>query len=253
MDDFLNIGKGNVIMACHMTGIYDVNRNTVLPDDAYALIKDWADSIIDLNLKGIVFHNNFSDQTCAEIQGQHIQFIKVNHDTRFTPNVYRYFLYRDFIQQHFDELLNVFVTDITDVVVLKDPFQEPIFTGNPQAIFCGDEPKPLLDDWMLLHAAHLRSKISDYQGYEEEFKEATLLNCGIIGGNVQVMQLFLSQLCSLHEKYNSDNKTAYTGDMGAFNYLVRTEFNDRVIHGTPVNTVFKEYEAERKDCWFRHK
>jgi hypothetical protein len=250
---FLTTGKENVIMACHMTGIYDVNRNTVLPDDAYSLIKEWADSIIDLNLKGIVFHNNFSEQTCAQIQGNHIHFIKVKHDARFTPNVYRYFLYKDFIQKHFHELANVFVTDITDVVVLKDPFQDPLFINKPQAIFCGDEPKCLLDDWMILHGSHLRSKIHDYQQYEEKFKEATLLNCGVIGGNVDVMHTFISQLCSIHEQHNTDNQTAYTGDMGAFNYLVRTQFNDKVIHGPPVNTVFKEYEAERKDCWFRHK
>jgi len=41
--------------------------------------------------------------------------------------------------------------------------------------------------------------------------------------------------------------------MGAFNYLTRTQFNEQIIHGTPVNTVFKGYENERTDCWFRHK
>jgi hypothetical protein len=41
--------------------------------------------------------------------------------------------------------------------------------------------------------------------------------------------------------------------MGAFNYLVRTQFNHQLLHGAPVNTVFKMYETERNDCWFRHK
>jgi hypothetical protein len=41
--------------------------------------------------------------------------------------------------------------------------------------------------------------------------------------------------------------------MGAFNYLARTKFNDRLRHGFPVNTVFKAYEEARSDCWFRHK
>jgi hypothetical protein len=41
--------------------------------------------------------------------------------------------------------------------------------------------------------------------------------------------------------------------MGAFNYLMRIKFNEQVIHGAPVNTVFKSYENEREDCWFRHK
>jgi hypothetical protein len=63
----------------------------------------------------------------------------------------------------------------------------------------------------------------------------------------------MEQLASIHEQHNLDNKTAYTGDMGAFNYLVRTKYNDQLIHGAPVNTVFKGYEENRKDCWFRHK
>jgi hypothetical protein len=41
--------------------------------------------------------------------------------------------------------------------------------------------------------------------------------------------------------------------MGAFNYLARTKFNNQLKHGAPVNTLFKGYELERKDCWFRHK
>ena len=64
---------------------------------------------------------------------------------------------------------------------------------------------------------------------------------------------FLQQLCAIHQHANYNNKTAYTGDMGAFNYLARTVFNQQLIHGAPVNTVFKGYEIDRNDCWFRHK
>jgi hypothetical protein len=41
--------------------------------------------------------------------------------------------------------------------------------------------------------------------------------------------------------------------MGAFNYIARTHFSNKLIHGAPVNTVFKEYESSRMECWFRHK
>jgi hypothetical protein len=67
------------------------------------------------------------------------------------------------------------------------------------------------------------------------------------------MQHFIEQLAAIHEQYNLNNTTAYTGDMGAFNYLVRTSFNNNLMHGYPVNTIFKAYELDRQDCWFRHK
>lgn len=242
----------SVIMACHLTGVYDVNRSATLPDDDYSLVRDWVTSITDLRIKGILFHNSFSEETCARYQTEHVTFVKVAHNPAFNPNVYRYFIYRDFLQQA-QQITNVFVTDVSDVVVLNNPFTQPLFTSKPDALFCGDEPKQLDNDWMKSHATHLRSRISDYADYEKKFGQSTLLNCGIIGGNIQLMQSFLEQLCDIHQQYNFDNQTAYTGDMGAFNYLVRSRFNARVYHSSPINTLFKGYEDERTDCWFRHK
>ena len=242
-----------LIMACHLTGVYDVNRNTLLPDDDYALVKEWVASVALSGLKGILFHNNFSPATCDRYQNEHISFIRVAHQPPFNPNVYRYFVYRDFLRQYAPYIDHLFVTDVSDVVVLNNPFIQPLFTANPDALFCGDEPKCLEDEWMKAHAAHLRSNISDYAVYEEKFGRAPLLNCGVIGGNILLMQTFMEQLCQIHQQYNADNNTAYTGDMGAFNYLLRMHWNTPVFHGPPVNTVFKAYQADRTDCWFRHK
>ena len=243
----------NLVMACHITGVYDVNRNTILANDSYELVKDWAQSITAANLKGIIFHNNFSKETCKAIESENISFIKVDYDPQFNPNVYRYFVYRDFLQQHIKQINGIFITDITDVVLVNNPFTDPLFSGNPTALFCGDEPKILNNDWMIAHAEHLRKNIPDYAAYESNFGNQTLLNCGIMGGSVSLFFDFLQELCAIHQHANRDNKTEYTGDMGAFNYLARTKFNQQLIHGAPVNTVFKQYETNRNDCWFRHK
>jgi hypothetical protein len=145
------------------------------------------------------------------------------------------------------------VTDVSDVVVVRNPFEAFLFQENRDKLFCGDEPKVLDNDWMNNHSTHLRNQISDYSEYEMKFAESTLLKCGIIGGSLNVMKDFLKELCFVHEHFNINNETAYTGDMGAFNYIARTRFNNNLIHGAPVNTVFKEYESSRMECWFRHK
>lgn len=240
-------------MACHLTGIYDVNRSTTLVDDDYSLVKDWADAVTALHLTGIIFHNNFSAATCRQYESESIKFIEVEYDSVYNPNVYRYFIYQHFLQQYAHQLGGVFVTDVSDVVVVNNPFIQTAFVSNPTAIFCGDEPKCLDNDWMKDHSSHLRNGIPEYVAYEEAFKTAPLLNCGVIGGSALVMLQFIEQLCAIHRQYNCNNQTAYTGDMGAFNFLVRSRYNHRVIHGHPVNTVFKSYEQERTDCWFRHK
>jgi hypothetical protein len=245
--------RENLVMACHITGIYDVNRNTILANDDYEIIKDWADALTKHNLKSIVFHNNFTEETCNKYKNETLSFIKIDHNPQFNPNIYRYFIYLDFLRQYGKSVQNLFITDISDVVVLNNPFIQTLFKANPTAIFCGDETKPLDNEWMSAHSEHLRHNISDYADYEAQFKQHTLLNCGIIGGHIKVMLSFLEQLCFIHANYNKDNKTAYTGDMGAFNYLIRTQFNQQIIHGAPVNTIFKAYENQRTDCWFKHK
>jgi len=62
----------NLVMACHITGVYDVNRNTTLAEDSYELVKDWAESITAANLQGIIFHNNFSETTSKIFESENI-------------------------------------------------------------------------------------------------------------------------------------------------------------------------------------
>jgi len=243
----------NVVMACLISGVHDVNRNTTLRNDSFDLVKDWVASITAAKVKGILFHNNFSEATCHALDTDAVSFVSIDYDPQYNPNVFRYLVYRHFLQQHLSQINGIFVTDVSDVVLVNNPFTDSLFIENPAALFCGDEPKTLHNEWMIAHAAHLRKNIPDYAAYESTFAAETLLNCGIIGGAAGVFYDFLEQLCAIHEQANRANKSAYTGDMGAFNYLARTKFNQQLIHGAPVNTVFKQYEIDRNDCWFRHK
>jgi hypothetical protein len=242
----------NLILASHITGIFDVNRNTVLANDDFSIVSAWADSITALNLQGIIFHNNLSEATCQAHQSDNLRFVKVAYNPIYNPNVYRYFLYNEFLNSYSQQIDSVFFTDVSDVVVLKNPFVEKLFTDNPSTLFCGDEPEILGNEWMLNHGEHLRNKIVDYASFENKFKNDVLLNCGIFGGTISIVKTFIEDLWSIHESYNSDNVSAFTGDMGAFNYLVRTKYNANLIHGNPVNTEFKKYLSD-SSCWFQHK
>lgn len=240
-------------MACHISGIYDVNRSETIADDDFSVVQNWYNSIINLKLNGIIFHNNFSDLTCEKYQNDFVQFIKIVYNPDFNPNVYRYFVYNEFLKSNHQNIENIFFTDISDVVILKNPFQEKLFQENSNAIFSGDEPDILYNNWMQSHCEHLRNNINDFVIFEDKFKYKTLLNCGIIGGNSKVLKPFIEQLWQIHSNYNHDNKTNFTGDMGAFNYLIRTKFNNNLFHGKPINTVFKKYDYINSECWFRHK
>lgn len=242
----------NVILGCHISGVYDVNRSQMLSDDDFSIIEKWAESISKLNLQAIVFHNNFSDSTVLKHQSNHLIFIKITQDVRFNPNVFRYSLYSQFLKKYHSKIDSLFVTDVSDVLVLKNPFIQPLFIDNSNFVFCGDEQTILNNEWMQLHSSHLRSRINDYIEIEMEYQSHQLLNCGIIGGNIKIMNPLIESIWRLHENYNFDNSTSYTGDMGAFNYILRKTYNEKIYHGSPVNSEFKAY-FDNGTNWFQHK
>lgn len=242
-----------LVCATLLTGVYDVNRNEQLSEDNFDLVRSWYNSVMHLKMRGIIFHNTFSEKTCRRYENEFITFMAVDFDKKLNANAFRYLLYQEFIQTYSASIKAIFVTDIADVEVVINPFEQALFRQHPTALFCGDEPKPLANDWMHDHSTHLRNSIPEFSSYEQANQHHTLLNCGVIGGTTQVMQPLMDSLAALHRQYTTHNTTPYTLDMGTFNYIARTRFASQLQHGAPINTLFKGYETTRNDCWFRHK
>ena len=144
-----------LVLACHITGVYDVNRNMTLANDAYELVQEWSESVAKSNLKGIIFHNNFSDETCVRYANEYISFERIEYNPEYNPNVYRYFIYRDFLAKSRDSIKGVFVTDVSDVTLVNNPFIDTLFIDNPTSIFI----------WVQLSGMFKFEKISIYVFY----------------------------------------------------------------------------------------
>lgn len=244
--------SNKLVLGCHISGVFDVNRSQMLSDDDFSIIEQWANSISKSNLQAIIFHNNFSEETILKHQSNHLIFVKIVHDVRFNPNVFRYSIYSQFLKKYSDKIESLFVTDVSDVLVLKNPFIQPLFRNNPDFVFCGDEQTIWDNEWMYQHGTHLRSQISDYYEIESEYKSQTLLNCGIIGGTIQMIKPLIESIWQHHEFYNFNNTSSFTGDMGVFNYVLRKKHTNHIMHGFPINTIFKAY-IDDGVSWFQHK
>jgi len=225
----------------------------MLKENDFGIIQKWYESILKLQINAIVFHNSFSKDTVEKYSNACIQFVEVFYDDKLKPNVFRYFIYQNYLKLNSKKILNLFVTDIADVEVLTNPFESNLFKENSDYLFCGDEPEILDNDWMRKHCGHLRNLIPEYSLFEDLNKQQTLLNCGVIGGKFAVMQKLIDQIVEIHKTISFTNTTNYTLDMGVFNFVARTIFSQKILHGNPVNTVFKKYETQGSDCWFRHK
>ncbi len=243
----------NFIFASLLTGVYDVNRNELLSNNDFGIIQKWYHSILKLQINTIIFHNSLSKDIAEKYSNEYIQFIEIEYDQKLKPNIFRYFLYQDYINQNLKKVNNLFVTDITDVEVMNNPFESPTYIENSDYLFCGDEPEVLDNVWMRNHSSHLRNSMPQFKIYEVSNQHETLLNCGIIGGNIAVMKLLFDKMVAIHKDFSFSNNTDYTLDMGVFNFVARTIFAHKIILGDPVITDFKKYESQRSVCWFRHK
>ena len=212
-------------------------------DEDYSKLFPLINSVIKKGIKIIVFHNCFQDVPNIE----NCSWVKVTPNMSFTPNVYRYFVYLDFLKQNQSTVSSVFMVDSTDVGMLKNPFNK--IKNN--ILYVGDErSKKVGLSWMEKNQGrHLT--IPDYKHIIDNNKDRILINCGIIGGEMSIILKFLEQLTFYHLTYSKDLKTS--SDMAIFNYTIWKHFSKIVNHGSHVNTRFKKYETNNNISWWKHK
>jgi len=232
----------NFIISTYLTTAIDPQRNEVkLANDA-KYIQKWYDSIVHLNLNGVLLHDRLS----ADFQRKfpRITFKQVD------PVPQGMQLYDSRWVLYYEFLLNnpcnaVFFTDVSDVKVVRDPFYE----FEEDILYCGDETERL-NECIWIHNALGNPYFSDLSGFKELLSsDRVVLNCGLFGGSYGVVMQFLDIIVRMieHLRFRPQDKTC---DMPLFNYIAYRWFDFK--HGFPVNSVFKGYE-NRNDVWFIHK
>jgi len=215
----------------------------VLNDD-FSYIEKWYDSIHKNNLNAVLFHDNLSEDKVEKYQTDKIKFIRteVNHHNN---QDYRFFCFRDFLEKnHFD---CVFHTDVSDVVVVKDP--EQLLRDFPEHsyFFCKDSIKLSQFPYLQWHKAF---SFEDSMKFMLNQKRWDLINVGVGGGSFDSMKKFYNEYCKIREPLGNFD---INFDMWIPQYLLRSYFDDKFILGEPVCSEFKKYEEKRDDVYFIHK
>jgi len=234
----------NYIVSCYLTSAPDTQRGITTKPNNPAYIQKWYDSVIRLGLNGMVLHDNLSDEFIKQFPM--MEFVEVpkcpEHMQLYD---YRWVACRQFLFNR--NIDNIFFTDISDVEVLNNPFTYI----QSDMLYCGDEPTTVKDCAWLNPAREnpmLLEKLDEFRDIMAYNKP--LLNAGILGGNGIVVIDFLNTFCNIIFAV-ATRPLEHTVDMGIFNYAMYY-YNFDVIHGHPVNSVFRGGKNET-DVWFRHK
>lgn len=210
----------NIILSCYFTGSVDPQRN-----------KKW--------------ENNYTQDTAALIESTEKLDIETiilrDMDNPITLNPYfqRWLSYYQYLREH-PGIDNVFCVDATDVTILKNPF----LYIEQDKIYCGDEPSMLASSWMLNYNPE-----EPIRSYLRRNGRLPLLNAGVLGGNREDILKVAHDICRLY----FDNGAVFHNDMGAFNYVLRNKYADRVEYGRKITTVFKSFDTHNEESWICHK
>jgi hypothetical protein len=237
----------NYIVSIYLTSGPDVQRGNIFkePDDP-EYIKSWYDSVIHLNLNGIILHDGLSEKFISNYSK--VNFIKVAPCGKFQLYDYIWILYCDFIKKIPFE--NIFFTDLWDIKVIQDPFIHPVY--NDYTIFCGDVNSGVMRGDYFIGGSLQNKILMNLSEFEEIItSDRRLLNNGTIGGSRKMIKRFINILCDVILKMK-DRELDITCDMSIFNYVMYKFFVDEFYAGFPVCSGFKKYE-DRNDVWFIHK
>jgi hypothetical protein len=241
----------------------DPQRGTVYARDDVEHIKKWMDSIQNLDMNGVVLHDEVYS---AEFAKQHstakLQFHYVNVTekglytnpdlVKLTTSDYRFIALSDYLTEHKDDLGYVLLTDAHDVEFRRNPFllMRSLDGGMGFSYVYGQEewrPRvPLFPGSADANLKH-ETAISRLVGYYHScFKEdmpadwtfGRMPNCGILGGHVTVVSTFLGRMRHWYAKIPQEDRFLMC-DMLVYMRVVMEDYQDRFVSGYPLHAKFK--------------
>jgi len=217
---------------------------TVINNDIQ-YIKPWYESISKLGLNGIVFYDNLEQDFVDKYKTDTIDFIKVETSS-YSNNDWRFFVYRDyFTNKDYD---NIFLTDGSDVTIVKNPDEIVSEYSNIDFFLCKDSIT--LAEFPYLQV-HQQVKWMNTEWFYKNHHSLPLINMGVIGGRSENILNFLDLFCQARIKLSNPD---FNADMWVGQYVFRYHLSHKnLLIGDPFTSIFKGYQTHRSDVYFIHK
>eukprot|EP00747_Dinoflagellata_sp_TGD_P164057 gnl/TRDRNA2_/TRDRNA2_183483_c0_seq1.p1 gnl/TRDRNA2_/TRDRNA2_183483_c0~~gnl/TRDRNA2_/TRDRNA2_183483_c0_seq1.p1 ORF type:complete len:324 (-),score=55.31 gnl/TRDRNA2_/TRDRNA2_183483_c0_seq1:100-1071(-) len=235
--------------------LVQTNPNSVLQtfslSSASHSVKELSQSALNAGVNVTVIYDELPPSMLEfERPGFHFHQVDTKQfDSRHNaPHNARFFFFEQLMEEH-PEWQNAFIVDAFDVKVGKNVCA----AVTTDKLYLGSELQNKLDcGWMRNRFAELGGKY--WEWYRKMPADTVLLNSGIVGGNRRILMQFLTNMTDLL----SDRQIAkpwgtVVSDMPAVNYVAYKSFRNLFQTGSPIHSVFRKFENDRKDVWFIHK
>lgn len=233
--------KKNVVITSLLTSTKDPQRGVKMSGDL-SMVSAWAKSVSGATPVVIVDH---------EVDSSNYPDIETVQVPQSEMNLYyrRWLLAYQYLRDH-PEVDKAWITDGTDVVMLKQPWHDM----DKEKIYVGSEPKTLDDSWILDN--HRAKTLQDFLVANHSH---TMLNAGLLGGTREDVMDYAHKVfrvwfdAEAERFWGNDKSKTEIGDMAAFNYVGYNYFSDKLVTGPQVHTVFRQEEKDNSWAWWKHK
>ena len=194
--------SNEVIFTTYFSSHLDPQRHVFVENNAYDYIKPLYDSVNQLGLACIIFHDNLSADFVEQYSTEKIRFVKTALGN-LSLNDERFLIYYEYILRYGQQIDWLLLSDVSDVVVQKNPFE--LFQQNPQHLLLGRS-----------NIEHIKYHYGNYirvESFEKDSKlpvpsayyDMRIFNAGTIGGSVDTLLLLMYQMIFYFKLCATDN------------------------------------------------
>ena len=225
----------NVVFSCYFCSRKDPQRKVTWKANSFDVIRTWYNSIHDLNMRGLIFHDKLSPEFVRRYETTKVSFVKCELGPR-SLNDERFYIYHNYLSKH-PKWLSVFATDISDVVFFRNPFSLFLDVAHRgHRIFSGSEPSII----------HMHSRYRQVFGGRFPYK--TVLNAGVMGGNRADLLFLWQHMINYFDKL----PVKINANMSVYNRVMREQFLGKIFTGYPLHSKFKAFQSSG-DFFIKHK
>lgn len=254
-----------VVFTCYFTKRVDPQSGILRSEPDYKYIKPWYESMVKLDIHGIIIHDGIDREFIEKYETEKIQF------REYTAGNYaifdeRWLFYYLFIQN--TNIKHAFCTDLSDVFITHSPFERHM---EKEVLYMGrDNANKIRQSQWILDEINIYLNDSGIS-LPDSFYYQPLFNVGIFGGDRALLLFFLSKVI----EYTQYTETERFKEMTVFNIIIHKYFgltlqyledenkivdpkNDKlssnhlIKSGYPLNSLFKGFEFD-SDATFIHK
>ena len=246
--------ENNMIFTSYFTTSKDYQRKRFKSPDNFRYMQNFYFSLIEKQMKAVIFHDGLDQGFQHRVHSfyPNVSFVKIESLHGRTTNDARFYAYYQYLMEHSD-IANVLMTDMSDVVFQRDPFElisvlgDFLYIGADIDIFPSMASMPWINS--RLESCFGSFSMSKEGELHELMKMETVYNAGTIGGS---RKMALSALATILNFLDA-SPPQLNCNMPALNYGMHKHFFEVIFTGFPLNSRFFKWQSSPKGVYILHK